>query len=222
MRETGKDNKNILLNIVSKSKKLKWVSWVRRCIKNGDNKISFGAIIELFQRHEAVSDIANGHVHIWIRVDKECEILSRTMNVSFHFSYSRVKRVVAKNSWQNLLEAESYMEISKNSCSHVYCCNVYALNTCFITSAHWAVQVQSLILARNVHFMLTAFEKENFVNNDRSSPLRKSICGNIWEGNYTSQSVCFYTNSSGESSWSVGCQFLLGPECFSNKQVTTE
>ena len=119
VRETGKDNKNILLNIVSKSKKLKWVSWVRRCIKNGDNKISFGAIIELFQRHEAVSDMANGPVHIWIRVDKECELLSRTMNVSFHFSYSRVKRVVAKNSWQNHVEAEAYksvslMEISKN------------------------------------------------------------------------------------------------------------
>ena len=133
----------------------------------------------------------------------------------------------SKNSWQNLLEAKAYksvslMEISKNSCSHVYCCNVYALTTCFITSAHWAEPVQSLILARNVHFILTGFEKENFVNNDRSSPLRKSIRGNIWEGNYRSQSVCFYTNGNGESNWSVGCQFLLGPECFSNKQVTTE
>ena len=81
--------------------------------------MSFDAIIELFQRHEAVSDMANGPVHIWIRVDKECELLSRTMNVSFHFSYSRVKRVVAKNSWQNHVEAEAYksvslMEISKN------------------------------------------------------------------------------------------------------------
>ena len=81
----------------------------------------------------------------------------------------------SKHSWQNLLQAKAYksvslMEISKNSCSHVYCCNVYALTTCFITSAHWAVPVQSLILARNVHFILTGFEKENFLNNDRSSP----------------------------------------------------
>ena len=143
-------------------------------------------------------------MHIWIRVDKECEILSRTMNVSFQFLDSRVKRVVAKNSWQNLLEAEAYksvslMEISKNSCSHVYCCNVYVLTTCFITSAHWSVPVQSLILARNEHFILTGVEKGNFVNNDRSSSLCKSNRGNIWEGNYWSQSVCFYTNGSGKS-----------------------
>ena len=49
-----------------------------------------------------------------------------------------------KKSWQNLLEAKGYksvslMEVSKNSCSHIYCCNVYVLTTCFITSAPWAV-----------------------------------------------------------------------------------
>lgn len=105
--------------------------------------------------------------------------------------------------WPKTAGKISWKQKPVNQClswreSHVYCCNVYALTTCFITSAHWAVQVQSLILARNVHFILTGFEKENSVNNDRSSPLRKSIRGNIWDGNYRSQSVCFYTNGSGK------------------------
>ena len=38
-------------------------------------RISFGAVTELFQLHQAVSDTANGPVHICIRVDKECETL---------------------------------------------------------------------------------------------------------------------------------------------------
>ena len=89
----------------------------------------------------------------------------------------------------------------------MYIVVMYVLTTCFITSAHWAVPVQSLIFSRNGHFILTDFEKGNFVINDRSSSLRKSIRGNIWEGNHWSQSVCFCTNGSGESNHQSNVNF---------------
>ena len=97
------------------------------------------------------------------------------------------KSLLSKSLWISLSFGVE-MSLNMNPRNHVPFYNSFVFTMgfiiqYFITSAHWAVPVHghwSLIIADNLLFIVTGFEKGNFVNNDLSSSLLKSNRGKRW------------------------------------------